>query len=80
VKEKTILSNLKKFVDDGHQIDPTEVLAASSLSERKKDEVYEAMEEVGPKLLRPIYDKLNKTVDYNELRVLQLAYIAMNGD
>ncbi len=80
VKEKTILSNLKKFVDDGHQIDPTEVLAASSLSERKKDKVYEAMEEVGPKLLRPIYDKLNKTVDYNELRVLQLAYLAMNGD
>jgi ATP-dependent DNA helicase RecQ len=80
VKEKTILSNLKKFVDDGHQIDPTEVLAASSLSERKKDEVYEAMEKVGPKLLRPIYDALDKTVDYNELRILQLAYFAMNGD
>ncbi|MDR9410649.1 MAG: DNA helicase RecQ [Balneolaceae bacterium] len=80
VKESTILSNLKKFVDDGHQIDPTEVLAASSLSERKKDEVYEAMEKVGPKLLRPIYDKLDKTVDYNELRILQLAYFVRNGD
>lgn len=80
VKEVTILSNLKKFVDDGHQIDPAGVLAASSLSERKKDEVYEAMEKVGPKLLRPIYDALDKSVNYNELRILQLAHIARNGD
>ena len=80
VKEVTILSNLKKFVDDGHQIDPAGVLAASSLSERKIDEVNEAMEKIGPEILKPIYEELNKSVDYNELRILQLAYFARNGD
>jgi ATP-dependent DNA helicase RecQ len=37
------------------------------------------MEKVGPELLKPVYDDLKKTVDYNELRILQLAYMAQNG-
>lgn len=80
VKEVTILSNLKKFIDDGHKIDPSGLLAASSLSERKIDEVNEAMEKVGPEILKPVYEELNKSVDYNELRILQLAHIARNRD
>ena len=76
VKQVTILSHLKKFVDDGNSIDPENVLAASALSERKKDEVYKSMKKTGPELLKPVYEDLNKTVDYNELRILQLAYLA----
>ena len=76
VKQVTILSHLKKFVDDGNSIDPKNVLAASTLSERKKDEVYKTMKKTGPELLKPVYEDLNKTVDYNELRILQLAYLA----
>jgi len=79
VKKVTILSNLKKFVDDGNTIDPAGILASSGLSERKKDEVFESMQKVGPELLKPVYEDLNKTVDYNELRILQLAYMAENG-
>lgn len=80
VKQVTILSNLKKYLDEGNAIDPGNILNASELSERKKDEVFEAMKKVGPELLKPIYEDLNKSVDYGELRILQLAYIAMNGN
>ncbi|MFU8812433.1 MAG: DNA helicase RecQ [Balneolaceae bacterium] len=76
VKEVTILSHLKKYFDEGNTLDPSGLLQASELSERKKDEVFQAMEEVGPELLKPVYEELNKSVDYNDLRILQLAYLA----
>lgn len=79
VKEVTILSHLKKYMDEGNSIDPAGVLEASELSQRKIDEVYASMKKVGPELLKPIYEDLNKEVDYNELRILQLAYMARNG-
>ncbi|MFO7799842.1 DNA helicase RecQ [Rhodohalobacter sp.] len=78
VKEVTILSNLKKYLDDGNKIDPDGILEASSLSQRKIDEVYESMDKVGADILKPVYEDLDKTVDYGELRVLQLAYLAEN--
>lgn len=80
VKQVTILSNLKKYLDEGNSLDPENILKASELSERKKDEVFATMKKVGPELLKPIYEDLNKTVDYGELRILQLAYLAQNGN
>ncbi len=79
VKTVTILSNLKKYLEDGNSLDSPAILAASELSERKIDEVYASMKKVGPELLKPIYEDLDKTVDYNELRILQLAYLAENA-
>ncbi|TVR17697.1 MAG: DNA helicase RecQ [Balneolaceae bacterium] len=78
VKAVTILSNLKKYHDEGNSLNAANILKASELSDRKIDEVYASMKKVGPELLKPIYEDLNKTVDYNELRVLQLAYLAGN--
>lgn len=80
VKTVTILSHLKKYLDDGNSLNPDGVLAASELSQRKIDEVYASMKKVGPEMLKPIYEDLDKTVDYNELRILQLAYLAGNGE
>lgn len=79
VKSVTILTNLKKYLDEGNKIDPDGVLASSSLSQRKIDEVFDSMEKNGPSILKPIYEDLDKSVDYNELRILQLAYLAQNG-
>jgi ATP-dependent DNA helicase RecQ len=80
VKEVTILMNLKKYLDDGNPLDPEGVLDASELSQRKKDEVFESMKKVGPEILKLVYEDLNKSVDYGELRILQLAYLAENGE
>ena len=76
VKQVTILKHLKTFLDEGYDLRADGLIEASSLSVRKRDEVLEAMEEVGHHVLRPVYDKLNKTVGYNELRVMQLYYMA----
>jgi ATP-dependent DNA helicase RecQ len=78
VKVATILANLKKYYDEGFDLSPDGLLAASSLSQRKKDEVKKAMDKHGPELLKPIYEELDKSVDYSELRVMQLYYMANN--
>lgn len=79
VKSVTILSHLKKFLEEGNKLNPDLILEASELSERKMDEVFESMKKVGPEILKPVYEDLNKEVDYAELRILQLAYLAQTG-
>lgn len=76
VKIATILSNLKKYLDEGFDLSPDGILEASSLSQRKRDEVMESMKKNGAEILKPIYEDLDKAVDYNELRVMQLYYLA----
>lgn len=76
VKSATILSNLKKYHDEGNKLDVNGILSASELSQRKIDEVFASMEKIGPDILKSIYEDLNKSVDYNELRILQLAFLA----
>ena len=77
VKVVTILKHLKDYIDeDGNTLRINGIEEASELSQRKQDEVMEAMDELNPNMLRPVYDQLNKQVSYNELRVMQLLYLA----
>lgn len=76
VKQVTILKHLKTYLKDGNELRTDGLATASSLSMRKQDEVLEVMEELDTNVLRPVYDKLNKSVGYNELRVMQLYYMA----
>ena len=50
------------------------------LSQRKVDEVTKAIDKVGPELLKPVYEELDKSVGYSELRMMQLYYLSKNGD
>lgn len=76
VKDVTIVKHLKTYLEDGNELRPEGIVEASSLSTRKRDEVLEVFEEVAPHMLRPIYNKLDKAVGYDELRVMQLYYLA----
>lgn len=78
VKQVTILKHLKTYLKEGNDLRTDGLAAASTLSVRKRDEVLKVMEELNTNVLRPVYDKLNKSVGYNELRVLQLYYMAQN--
>jgi len=81
VKTSTILRHLKDYIDeDGNTLRKNGIAEASELSKRKQDVVMEAMDELNPDMLRPVYDHLDKEVPYNELRVMQLLYLAKNGD
>jgi len=79
VKMPTILKHLKTYLDEGNDLRQDGILEASSLSQRKVDEVMESMDKVGPELLKPVYEDLDKSVGYGELRMMQLYYMAKNG-
>ena len=78
VKMPTILKHLKTFLDEGNDLDAEGILKSCDLSQRKIDEVMESMDKVGPELLKPVYEDLNKSVGYSELRMMQLYHMAKN--
>lgn len=80
VKMPTILKHLKTFLEEGNDLRHEGILEASGLSQRKVDEVMESMDKVGPELLKPVYEDLGKSVGYSELRMMQLYYMAKNGN
>src|SRR5699024_7058202 len=79
VKAVTILRHLKTYLEEGNSLRHEGIAEASSLSARKRDEVLHSFKKVGADILKPVYEDLNKTVDYNELRILQLYYQARNS-
>ena len=76
VKDMTILKHLKDFLDAGNELRLEGLLNASSLSLRQRDQVLKAFKKKGPLMLRPVYDELNKTNGYDELKIIQLYYMA----
>lgn len=76
VKPMTILKYLKKYHEEGHELRADGIAQASSLSQRKRDEVLAAFDKRGARMLRAVYDELNKSVGYSELRFMQLYYEA----
>ncbi|MGF1671743.1 MAG: DNA helicase RecQ [Balneolaceae bacterium] len=75
VKIATILNHLKTFAEEGNELKSKGILEVSSLSERKQNEVIQSMDRMGHTLLKPVYEDLDKSVDYNELRIMQLYYM-----
>jgi ATP-dependent DNA helicase RecQ len=78
VKQVTILKHLKTYLEEGHELRTEGIAAASSLSNRKRDEVMKSMKKVGVDILRPVYEDLDKLIGYDELRVMQLYYLSLN--
>lgn len=76
VKDMTILKHLKDFFDDGNKLRLEGLLEASELSLRQRDQVMKSFDKKNPLMLRPVYDDLNKKIGYDELRVMQLYYLA----
>lgn len=79
VKEVTILSHLKKYLDEGNKLRVDGLLEFTELSPRQQDAVLKSFKKKGAGMLRPVYDDLNKTIGYDELRIMQLYYLAQNS-
>ncbi|MDZ7773013.1 MAG: RecQ family ATP-dependent DNA helicase [Balneolaceae bacterium] len=76
VRPVTIVKHLKEYFEEGNELRADAILEASSLSHRNRDKVLQTMEEKNARVLRPVYDALDKSVGYDELRVLQLYHMA----
>jgi hypothetical protein len=47
----------------------------TSATSEKQQAAFAAFEELGPMLLKPVFDKLNGVLNYDDLKVLRLIYL-----
>lgn len=76
VSADTILNHLARFIMAGNPLRSAEdLIALSNLSPDQQLAVFKAFDTMGSDMLKPIYDKFNGTVNYDEMRILRLCYL-----
>jgi ATP-dependent DNA helicase RecQ len=76
VAADTILNHLARFIVAGNPLrSAVDLIALSKLSPDQQGRVFAAFDELGPDMLKPVYDKLNASVNYDELKILRLCYL-----
>lgn len=76
VTADTILNHMARFIMAGNPLRTAqELIAFSKLSPDEQKKVFTAFEELGSDMLKPVHEKLNATVNYDELKILRLCYL-----
>ncbi|HAJ35213.1 MAG TPA: hypothetical protein DCL15_05925, partial [Chloroflexi bacterium] len=72
VKRETIIHNLERYQQAGHQLDHRRVLAASALAPELQQGVLRRLSATDAHMLGPIFEEFGGRVPYDELRLLRL--------
>lgn len=75
-KKSTIIKHLLDYTIENGLKNTERILNESNLSENDKEKVLKKFDELGADRLAPVYDALKQKVDYNELHLLRIYYIA----
>jgi ATP-dependent DNA helicase RecQ len=76
VKEVTILNHLKDYLKEGNELRLDGITEATSLSLRQQDEILKIFDEKGSHMLKVVYDRMNKKIGYDQIRIMQLYFLA----
>jgi len=76
VQPGTILDHLTKFAQEGNRLRASgEFLALSQLSSERQLAALQAFERLGADRLRPVFDALQETVSFDELKILRVHFL-----
>jgi ATP-dependent DNA helicase RecQ len=76
VNADTILNHLARYIMAGNPLRSAEdLIALSNLSPDQQMKVFKAFDMLGADMLKPIHEKMNGTVNYDELKILRLCYL-----
>ena len=76
VTRSTILEHLTKYLQAGNLLRRQEDLQnLTSVTPEQKLAAFAAFNGLGSELLRPIFDKLNGTINYEDIKILRLMYL-----
>ncbi|MBI9045433.1 MAG: DNA helicase RecQ [Anaerolineaceae bacterium] len=77
VKSSTIIEHLTRFASAGYHLRNTdELMEYTNTSPNEQETAFQAFEELGTDLLRPVFEKLNGNVSYDDLKILRLLFMA----
>jgi ATP-dependent DNA helicase RecQ len=76
VQPGTILDHLVQYVSDGNHLRlGNDLLALVASSPDEQQAAMKAFDELGPTRLKPVFDKLEGNVGYDDLKILRLIYL-----
>ena len=75
-KKSTIIKHLLDYLEEYTIDNPERILDESKLSEEKIKTVLEKFDELGTERLSPVFDALKQKINYNELHLLRIYFIA----
>ncbi len=74
IKRRTILSNLNRYIGDGYSLKSQGLMQLLPEDSDNLSSIINAFEELGTEFLKPVYEELGKTVDYDTLEICRLYY------
>ena len=76
VKVNTILDHLNKYLLAGNKLrSANDLQSLTSATPDQQRAVFAALDELSPTYLKPVFDKLNGDVSYDELKILRMLYL-----
>ena len=76
VAASTIIDHLTRYLAAGNTLrNGAGLQSLTSATVEQQQAAFAAFEEAGSVFLKPIYDKLNGTLNYDELKILRLLYM-----
>lgn len=72
----TIIDHLTRYLTAGNSLrNGTDLESLTAASPEQRQAAFAAFDEFGATFLKPVYDKLNGTLTYDELKLLRLLYL-----
>ena len=76
VTMSTILEHLARYLAAGNTLrNDKDLQRMTSATLEQQQNAFAAFEELSTMFLKPVYDKLNGTLNYDDLKVLRLLYL-----
>lgn len=77
VTRGTLLDYLTRFAMSGYPLRPAEDLERlTPLSSEDRQEIISAFSELGAEKLKPVFEKLEEKISYDDLRIMRLVYLS----
>ena len=77
----TILDHLSCYLAAGNTLrKDTDILALTSATPDQQQAVFAAFDELSPTYLKPVFDKMNGALNYDELKILRILYLISNQE
>jgi hypothetical protein len=72
----TILDHLTRYLSAGNSLrNGNDLHGLTSATPEQKQAAFAAFDELSPTFLKPIYEKLNGELNYDDLKILRMLYL-----
>jgi ATP-dependent DNA helicase RecQ len=76
IKQGTVLDHLYNYLQEGHALRSDELLGLSTIPSDQQTTIMEAFDRLGSQYLKPVFEALEETVSYEEIKILRLYYLS----